>query len=58
MSRRCEMCGKGPKKAVIRSHANNKTNRRQLPNLQKLGDLKVCTRCRRTVLKYALKGNA
>ncbi|MBU0661557.1 50S ribosomal protein L28 [Patescibacteria group bacterium] len=56
MSRTCDMCGKGPKKAANRSHANNKTNRRQLPNLQPLGNMKICLRCRRTAVKYAVAG--
>jgi large subunit ribosomal protein L28 len=34
MSRRCEITGKGPMTGNTVSHANNKTNRRFLPNLQ------------------------
>ena len=55
MARICEACGKGPKKAANRSHALNKTLRRQLPNLQKLDGKKVCTACRRTLIKRALE---
>lgn len=55
MARICDACGKGAKKAANRSHALNKTLRRQKPNLQKVGDLKVCTRCRRTMIKLATK---
>lgn len=33
MSRRCELTGKGPMTGHKVSHANNKTNRRWLPNL-------------------------
>ncbi len=55
MSRLCDTCGKGPKKAANRSHALNKTLRVQRPNLQKLGDLKVCTRCRRSMVKHAIE---
>ncbi|GGO59237.1 LSU ribosomal protein L28P [Roseovarius pacificus] len=34
MSRRCELTGKGPMTGNNSSHANNKTKRRYLPNLQ------------------------
>ena len=34
MSRRCEITGKGPQYGNKVSHANNKTKRRFLPNLQ------------------------
>ena len=34
MSRRCELTGKGPLAGQIRSHAENKTKRTFLPNLQ------------------------
>ena len=54
MARICDVCAKKPKKAANRSHALNKTLRRQKPNLQKLGDMKVCTACRRTLIKRAL----
>ncbi len=33
MSRRCELTGKGPMVGNNSSHANNKTRRRYLPNL-------------------------
>ena len=33
MSRRCDVCGKGPSTGNNVSHANNKTKRRFLPNL-------------------------
>lgn len=33
MSRRCELSGKGPQSGNNVSHANNKTKRRFLPNL-------------------------
>jgi ribosomal protein L28 len=48
---KCETCGKGSKKAAIRSHAKNKTIRRQKPNLQKQEGKLVCTRCTRTEMK-------
>lgn len=34
MSRKCEITGKGPLTGNNVSHANNKTKRRQLPNLR------------------------
>ena len=34
MAKRCEICGKGPQFGNNVSHANNKTRRRFLPNLQ------------------------
>ncbi len=56
MSRRCEVCGKGVMFGHNVSHANNTTNRRWLPNLQKIRAIKngvvkrvnVCTRCIRS----------
>jgi len=53
MSKRCEICGKGPIYGNNVSHANNKTRRRWLPNLQKVRAIvngkpkriKVCTSC-------------
>lgn len=60
MSRRCELTGKGVMTGNNVSHANNKTRRRFLPNLQnatftsdKLGNVKlrVSTRAIRTVEK-------
>jgi len=53
MSRVCDVCGKGPKKAANRSHARNKTLRRQNPNLQLSGGMRKCTRCMRTASKQA-----
>ena len=35
MSRKCKLTGKGPLSGNNVSHANNKTRRRQLPNLQR-----------------------
>ncbi len=56
MSRRCEICGKGPQVGHKVSHANNKTKRRWYPNLQQVRAvvngavkrMKVCTRCLRS----------
>jgi large subunit ribosomal protein L28 len=53
MARVCYTCGKGPAVGYNVSHANNKTKRRWLPNLQAVriienGDVKrvrVCSRC-------------
>ncbi|HDQ40410.1 MAG TPA: 50S ribosomal protein L28 [Desulfonatronum sp.] len=59
MSKICDICGKGPRSGNNVSHANNKTKRRFLPNLQQVraqmpdGEirrLKVCTRCLRSDL--------
>ena len=57
MSRVCEICGKGPVSGNSVSHANNKTRRRWMPNLQRVralnssGDtvhINACTRCIRS----------
>jgi large subunit ribosomal protein L28 len=54
MARTCYVCGKGPRYGNNVSHANNKTRRRWLPNLQRVKILteegeprrvRVCTRC-------------
>jgi large subunit ribosomal protein L28 len=58
MARVCEICGKGPSVGNNVSHANNRTKRRWLPNLQqvkaKVGGavkrIRVCTRCIRSGL--------
>jgi large subunit ribosomal protein L28 len=59
MSRRCEITGKGVLSGNNVSHANNRTRRRFLPNLQEtsmLSDtlgfsvhMRLCTRAMRTV---------
>ncbi len=53
MSKRCDICGKGPMVGHNVSHAHNLTKRRWLPNLQKVKvkingstkRLRVCTNC-------------
>jgi large subunit ribosomal protein L28 len=53
MSRVCYVCGKGPAVGHNVSHANNKTKRRWVPNLQRVRVLddgavkrvRVCSRC-------------
>ena len=59
MSRKCELCGKTLSFGHNVSHANNKTPRIWLPNLQRVrhvGDdgitrhVRVCTRCIRSGL--------
>ncbi|MCD6107189.1 MAG: 50S ribosomal protein L28 [Caldisericaceae bacterium] len=53
MSRKCEICGKGPMVGNSISHSHRKTKRRTLPNLHKAkvllnGKIKtawVCTDC-------------
>jgi len=56
MARRCDVCGKGVQYGNKVSHANNRTHRRWLPNLQRVKvimkgipqHLTVCTRCLRS----------
>lgn len=56
MSRVCSICGKGKLNGHTVSHANNKTNRTWLPNIQKVkveidGKVSseyVCTKCMKT----------
>jgi large subunit ribosomal protein L28 len=56
MSKVCSICGKHPVTGCNVSHANNHTNRRWLPNLQKVRALvngqtrhiRVCTNCIRS----------
>lgn len=56
MARICILCDKGPSVGNNVSHANNKTRRRWLPNLQrvrarvdgKVRRIRVCTRCLRS----------
>ena len=53
MSKRCDICGKGPMVGHNVSHAHNLTKRRWLPNLQNVKvkingstkRLRVCTNC-------------
>jgi large subunit ribosomal protein L28 len=54
MARVCHVCGKGPATGNNVSHANNKTRRRWLPNLQPVRIIdtdgrrrrvRVCTTC-------------
>src|SRR5437868_15273049 len=53
MAFKCDLCGKAPLVGNQVSHANNKTKKRTLPNLQRLRalvdgshkHLRVCTRC-------------
>ena len=62
MSRRCELTGKGPMTGNNVSHANNRTRRRFLPNLQSTSmqseildrkvSLRVSTSAMRTVEKH------
>ena len=57
MSKVCDICGKGPQVGNNVSHANNKTKRRFMPNLQSVraqlqsGEvkrIKVCAQCIRS----------
>ena len=53
MSKKCEVCGKGPTVGYNVSHAHNKTKKVWYPNLQKVRTvkngqtvrMKVCTSC-------------
>ena len=53
MSKRCDICGKGPQFGNRVSHANNRTRRRFEPNLQavraiisgRVQRIQSCTRC-------------
>jgi len=53
MARRCEICGKGVLVGNKVSHANNRTKKRSLPNLQnvrikvngRVMKARVCTTC-------------
>ncbi len=55
MSRKCDVCGKGPQYGNRISHAHNVTRHRWMPNLQRIkyesgGQVRkgyVCTRCLR-----------
>lgn len=53
MPRICDECQKVAIRAANRSHAKNKTLRRQKVNLQKWQGLRLCTRCMRTKMKVA-----
>ncbi|MHB0859500.1 MAG: 50S ribosomal protein L28 [Anaerolineae bacterium] len=52
----CEICGKGPQFGHNVSHSKRRTNRRWLPNVQKMTlevegktrKVSICTRCLRT----------
>ncbi len=68
MARVCDICGKGPVTGNTISHANNKTNRRWYPNLQRVRAvvdgrtrrLRVCTQCLKSnrVIKAAHPSSA
>lgn len=54
MSRRCDICGKGPLKGNLISHAHNVSKRKFYPNLHSvrvaetngtIGRKKVCAKC-------------
>ena len=57
MSKTCDICGKHPSSGNNVSHANNRTRRRFLPNLQRVRTqlasgqvlyIRACTRCIRS----------
>jgi large subunit ribosomal protein L28 len=59
MAIRCDICGKGPQYGHNLSHSKKATNRRWLPNIQRVTiqeggkkkRLNVCARCLRTLFK-------
>ena len=61
---KCEVCGKGPQFGHNVSHSKRRTNRKWLPNIQKVtvtedGKTKtmtLCTRCLRTRSKVQVRG--
>jgi len=66
MSKTCDICGKHPSSGNNVSHANNRTRRRFLPNLQRVKTVlpsgavryvRACTRCIRSgsVVKPAVR---
>ena len=57
MSKKCEICGKGPATGNSVSHSNRKTKRRFLPNLHRAkvfvnGEVKVLNVCSDCLNKY------
>ncbi len=56
MSKRCEICGKGPQFGNQVSHAHNKTKKVRYPNLRRIKaivdkqvkHINVCSRCLRS----------
>ncbi len=57
MSRKCEICGKGPMVGNNISHSHRRTKRRYLPNLHKAkvninGKIKVALVCSDCLKKY------
>lgn len=52
MSKQCDLCVRSSMKGAIRSHANNKTNKRQKINLQSKKidgiKIKICSSCLKT----------
>lgn len=59
MARMCDNCSRNYNQANSRSHSNIATKRRQLVNLQARRvdgvDLRLCTRCLRTMKKETTK---
>ena len=59
MSRRCDICGKGPASGNAVSHSHRKTKRLFYPNLHSVTVIeagvkvrkKACTRCLKTITK-------
>ncbi len=55
---KCSVCGKGPRVGNNVSHANNKTKRRFLPNIQKVRVRDGGTVRRRNVCTVCLKSGS
>ncbi len=55
MSRKCQVCGRGPKASISRSHSMIATKRTQSINLQNKKidgkTVKLCTKCLKTINK-------
>ncbi len=47
----CELCLRGRTRVLNRPHSLKRTKRSVLPNLQKVGNVLVCSKCRRTLNK-------
>ncbi len=57
MSKKCDICGKGPLTGNTVSHAHNKNRMRQLPNLQKVHVLENGQRVKKTICTRCIKSN-
>jgi len=51
---KCELCAKGPVSGNNVPKSQHKTKRRIQPNIQSVDGVHMCTRCLRTLKRYAL----